>query len=124
MFAAILYANLGILTASHTFAALESYNFLLPSNLLVGLAFAQFIGLILFKIAVVLNIREKNLQLIHKPGPTEENGNDDWELYEEAAQLREQEAQIEREADLGGKAVNQSDSMTANSITSLPSYGI
>ena len=124
MFAAILYANLGILTASHLFTALEDYNSFLSSNLLVGLAFTQFIGLVLFKIAVVFNVREKMRQWICNQGPREDNGDDDWELYEEAALLREREAQLEQEADLGGVVDGQSENKSANSTVSLPTYGV
>ena len=124
IFVAIVYANLGILTASHTFTALEGYNFLLPSNVLVGLAFTQFIGLVLFKIVVIFNMRQKIRQWIHKPGPTEDNGVDDWELYEEAALLREREAEMEREVDLGGKVDEENENESADSIPSLPTYGI
>ena len=125
MFAAILYANLGILTASHTFTstALEDYHSFLSSNLLVGLAFTQFIGLVLFKIAVVFNVREKMRQWICNQGP-EDNSDDDWELYEEAALLRESEAQLEQEADLGGVGDEQSENKSANSTVSRPMYGV
>ena len=123
-FVAIVYANLGILTASHTFTALEDYSFLLPSNVLVGLVFTQFIGLVLFKIVVIFNMRQKIRQWIHKPGPTEDDGDDDWELYEEAALLREREAEMEREADLGGKVGEENENESADSIPSLPTYGI
>ena len=126
MFAAILYANLGILTASHTFTstALEGYNTFLSSNLLVGLAFTQFIGLVLFKIAVVFNVREKMRQWICNQGPREDNGDDDWEPYEEAALRRERETQLEQEADLGGVVDEQSENKSANSTISLPTYGV
>ena len=124
MFAAILYVNLGILTASHLFTALEDYNVSLPSNLLVGLAFIQFIGLVLFKIVVVFNVREKMRQWICNQGPREDNGDDDWELYEEAALLREREAQLEQEDDLGGVVDGQSENKSANSTISLPTYGM
>ena len=123
-FVAIVYANLGILTASHTFTALEGYSFLLPSNVLVGLVFTQFIGLVLFKIGVIFNMRQKIRQWIHNPGPTQDNGNDEWELYEEAVLLREREAEMEREADLGGMDNEENENESADSIPSLPTYGI
>ena len=81
-----------------------------------------FTGLLLFKIAALLNVRERIKQCIHKP--TEENGNDDWELYEEAALMREREAEMEREADLGGMALKEIDNESVNSIDSLPTYGL
>ena len=123
MFAAILYANLGILTASHTFTALDGYNVFLPSNLLVGLAFAQFVGLVLFKIAIAFNVLEKIRQLIRNQSPTENNDDENWEPYEEAALLREREALIKKEADVGGVTIRQRDTVCAHSIASLPTYG-
>ena len=77
------------------------------NNAAVGLAFIQFTGLVLFKICVIFSIREKIKQWIHKPGLAEDNGNDDWELYEEAALMQKREAEVEREADLGGMAINE-----------------
>ena len=123
MFAAILYANLGILTASHLFTALDGYNVFLPSNLLVGLAFAQFIGLVLFKFAIAFNFPKKIRQLIHNQSPTENNDDENWEPYEEAALLREREALIKKEADVGGITIRQRDTVCAHSIASLPTYG-
>ena len=107
MFAAILYANLGILTASHTFTALKGYNVPLPSNLRIGLAFYNLLDL-----------------ANHNPHCTNENGDDNWELYEEAAHQREQEAQLEREANLGGNIGKQSENASANSNTGLPTHGV
>ena len=83
MFDSMFLINLGILSAFNIFASLKHYDILIPSNVLVGLAFTQFIGLVLFKVAVVFNISVKMRQCIHRPGPAEGNG--DWELYEEAA---------------------------------------
>ena len=70
--------------------------------MLVGLAFTQFIRLVLFKVAVAFNIRAKMRQCIHKQGPAEDTGDDDWEPYEEVALLREREAEMETEAGQGG----------------------
>ena len=61
---------------------------------------------------------------IHKSRPTEDDGDDDWELYEEAALQREREAEMEREAVLGGMALKDIDRESANSVVSLPTYGI
>ena len=123
LFASILYANLGILTAAHAFT-LEGYNICPPTNVCIGLAFTQFTGLLLFK--VLFNIKQKIRRWTHKPGPAEGNGDDDWELYEEAALKREREAEMEREADVGGIALKEivSDKESANSFVSLPTYGI
>ena len=110
--------DLGILTASHTFTALKGYNVHLSSNILIGLAFSQFVGLLFFKVAVRLNLGEM-IGRIHNPHCTNENGDDDWELYEEAAHQREREAQLEREANLGGNIGKQSENASANSNTSM-----
>ena len=59
IFNATFFAYLGILTASYTFTALEGFDILIPSNLVVGLVFTQFIGLLLFKIAVLFELRKK-----------------------------------------------------------------
>ena len=92
--------------------------------MLVGLVFTQFTGLVLFKVCVIFSIWDRINQLIHKQVPREDNGDDDWELYEEAALMREREAEMEREPDLGGMALNEIDIEPANSIVSLPTYGL
>ena len=118
MFDATLFVNLVILTACHLFTVLKGYSILLPFNLLVGLAFTQFIGLTLFKIDAVFNVKDKIRQYICKPGPTQ--GNND----EEAALLREREAEIERDADRDRAVDEESEIESVNSITSLPTYGV
>ena len=124
MFDSVFFINLGILSAFNIFASLKHYDILIPSNVLVGLAFTQFIGLVLFKVAVAFNIWERMRQCIHRPGPVEDNGDDDWDLYEEAALLREREAEMEREAQGGMVDSKESENETDNSIASRPTYGI
>ena len=125
MFDVSFLVNLGILASFNIITALKHHDILILSNVLVGLAFTQFIGLVLFKVAVALNIRAKMRQCIHRQGPTEDNGDDDWELYEEAALLREREAEMEREAGQGGMVDStESENESDNSFASLPTYGI
>ena len=125
MFDAMFFVNLGILSAFNIFAALKHYDILIPTNVLVGLALTQFIGLVLFKVAVVFNIWERMRQCIHRPGSAEDNGDDDWDLYEEAALLRQREAEMEREAGHGGMVDSkESENKTDNSTASRPTYGI
>ena len=69
---------------------------------LIGILFAQFIGLVLFKIFSILKSVMKCCQ---------KEGEDDWELYEQAALQREMESDSE---------VEGSDS--SGSIESLPTY--
>ena len=71
---------------------------------LIGIAFAQFVGLVLFKIFSILKSVMKCCQ-------KEEEGEDDWELYEQAALEREMERDIEEEG-----------SDSSGSIESLPTY--
>ena len=71
---------------------------------LIGIVFAQFVGLVLFKIFSILKSVMKCCQ-------KEKEGEDDWELYEQAAPEREMESDSE---------VEGSDS--SGSIESLPIY--
>ena len=100
-FDAVWFVNLGLLSASHTFTKLEGGKFRIASNVLIGLAFVQFLGLILFIII-------KRMPCFHKGQPTE----DDWELYEQAALLREMESDSEGE-----------ESEESGCNESLPTYG-
>ena len=78
----------------------------------------------IIKIAIAFNVLEKIRQLIHNQSPTENNDDENWEPYEEAALLREREALIKREEDVGGITIRQRDNMCAHSIASLPTYGV
>ena len=107
-FNAVWFVNLGLLSASLMFTTLEGGSILLASNLLFGLAFAQFIGLICFKVLVIVKRSERVMACLRRGQPIE----DDWELYEEAAVLREMESDSEGD-----------ESEESGSIESLPSYG-
>ena len=107
-FNAVWFVNLGLLSASHMFATLESGNISLASNCLFGLAFAQFIGLVFFKVVVIIKRSERMMACLRRGQPEY----DDWEVYEEAALQREMESDSERE-----------ESEESGSIESLPTYG-
>ena len=107
-FNAVWFINLGLLSASHMFTTLERGNISLTSNCLFGLAFAQFIGLIFFKVVVIIKRSERVMSYLRRGQPTD----DDWELYEQAALQREMESDSERE-----------ESEESGSIESLPTYG-
>ena len=107
-FNAVWFANLGFLSASHVVISFEGVNNSLASNCLIGLAFAQFIGLIFFKVLVIIKRSERVMACLHKGQPEY----DDWELYEQAALQREMESDSERE-----------ESEESGSIESLPTYG-
>ena len=72
---------------------LEGRNTLLASNCLFGLAFAQFIGLVFFKVLVIIKRSERVMSCLRRGQPEY----DDWELYEQAALQREMESDSERE---------------------------
>ena len=87
----------------------ESYP-TVAAYILTGVAFAQFIGLILFKLFSILKRNVKVMACFHKERPVE----DDWEAYEEAAVLREMETASEEE--------DEGDRKSYESVASLPTY--
>ena len=105
-FNAVWFVNLGLLSASHT--PFEGNKFSIASNCLIGLAFAQFIGLIIFKVLVIIKRSERVMSCLRRGQPEY----DDWELYEQAALQREMESDSEGE-----------ESEESGSIESLPTYG-
>ena len=107
-FNAVWFVNLGLLSASHNmFTTLERGNISLASNCLFGLAFAQFIGLVFFKVLVIIKRSERVMSYLRRGQPEY----DDWELYEQAAFEREMESDSERD-----------ESEESGSIESLPTY--
>ena len=106
-FNAVWFVNLGLLSISHMFTTLEGGNISLASNCLFGLAFAQFIGLVFFKVLVIIKRSERVMVCLRRGQPEY----DDWELYEQAALQREMESDSERE-----------ESEESGSIESLPTY--
>ena len=128
-FEAVWFLNLGLLSASYMFSNLLQNNaFTIASNLFLGIAFVQFILLILFKLVPIMKrvkmYLRKKWSTKEDSGPTE----DDWELYEEAALLREREAAIEREANMtngkGRKSCENCRIERPATNVSLPTYGI
>ena len=107
-FNAVWFVNLGLLSASHMFTSFEGSNFSLALNCLIGLAFAQFIGLVLLKVLVIIKRSERVMSCLRRGQPAY----DDWELYEQAALQREMESDSEGE-----------ESEESGSIESLPTYG-
>ena len=90
------------------FTTLERGNISLASNCLFGLAFTQFIGLVFFKVLVIIKRSERVMSCLRRGQPEY----DDWELYEQAALQRQMESDSERE-----------ENEESGSIESLPTYG-
>ena len=107
IFNAVWFVNLGLLSVSHMFTTFEGDNYI-ALNCLLGLPFAQFIGLIIFKVLVVIKRCKRVMSCLHWEQPTD----DDWELYEQAALQREMESDSEGE-----------ESEKSGRIESVPTYG-
>ena len=107
-FNAVWFVNLGLLSVSHIFTTFDGGNISLASNFLLGLGLVQFIGLILFKVVVIVKRSERVMSCLRRGQPAD----DDWELYEQAALQREMESDSEGE-----------ESEESGSIESLPTYG-
>ena len=108
-FNSIWFANLGLLSASHMFTSFEEGNSFLAVTCLFGLGFAQFIGLIFYKVLVIIKRSKTVMACLHRGQPAY----DDWELYEQAAVQRQMEFESEGEGN-----------EESGSIESLPTYGI
>ena len=108
IFNAVWFVNLGFLSISHMYFALEGGNISIAVKCLFGLAFAQFIGLVFFKVLVIIKRSERVMACLRRGQPEY----DDWELYEQAALQREMESDSEKE-----------ESEESGSVESLPTYG-
>ena len=106
-FNAVWFVNLGLLSASHMFTTFDGGNISIALNCLFGLAFAQFIGLVFFKVLVIIKRSERVMSCLRRGQPAD----DDWEPYEQAALQREMESDSERE-----------ETQESGSMESLPTY--
>ena len=107
MFDITFFMNLILLTAAYSFIASAGGDLAVSAYTLIGIAFVQFVGLVLFKVLTILKQNEKFMRCFHRGQPIE----DDWELYEQAAIQREMESDGEEQ-----------DSESSGSIESLPTY--
>ena len=107
MYDTFFFMNLVLLGLTSFFTTAVGRDQTVAVYVLIGVAFVQFLGLIIFKIFSICKRSEKVMACLHKRRPAE----DDWELYEEAALLREMESDTEEE-----------DSDGSGSIESLPTY--
>ena len=107
MFDIPFFMNLAILSGAKCFTTTAGGSVAVPAYTLIGEAFAQFVGLVIFKVFSILKLSEKMNKCLRKEQPVE----DDWELYEQAAVQREMESDIEEQ-----------DSSDSDSIESLPTY--
>ena len=101
------FVNLALLSVANCFTTIAGGGVAGSSYTLIGVAFVQFVGLVLFKVFSILKLSEKVMGCLRRGQRIE----DDWELYEEAALLREMESDSEDQ-----------DSEGSGSIESLPTY--
>ena len=101
------FMNLGLLGVTNLFIIRSKGDQEVAVYTLIGMAFAQLLVLVIFKVFSICKRSEKVIACLHKRRPAEDN----WELYEEAALLREMESDTEEEG-----------SDVSGSIESLPTY--
>ena len=107
MFDITFFMNLILLTAAYSFIASAGGDLAVSAYTLIGIAFVQFVGLVLFKVLTILKQSEKLMRCFHKGQPIEEG----LELDEQAAIQREMESdEVEQDSEGSG------------SIESLPTY--
>ena len=99
-----LYMNLALLSGTNSFAHAVGGDLSLAAYILIGAAFVQFVGLILFKVFSILKRNERVIACLHKGQPVEE----DWEVYEQAALLRETESGTEEQDSEDAEALRAS----------------
>ena len=87
MFDITFFMNLVLLTGAYSFVATAGGDLAASAYTLIGIAFVQFVGLVLFKVVSILKQNKKLMGCLCKKQPQE----DDWELYEEVALLKERE---------------------------------
>ena len=92
IFNASFSVNLTILCFLNFFTVIAGSDFRSASNTLIGLAFIQFVGLVLFKVFSILKRNEKVITCFRTMYRQIQPPDDDWELYEQAALVREEEA--------------------------------
>ena len=110
LFDSLFYLNLLFLAWTNLFTSTVAGDPAVMAYTLIGIAFFLFVGLVLFKASSSLKRRAKVVSCLHNKQDVE----DDWELYEQAALLREMEANSDEQ--------HSQDSASTESMESLPTY--
>ena len=95
MFDVSFFMNLALLCVANLFTTRSGGGQSCAAYTLIGMAFVQFLGLIIFKLFSILKNSERVNACLHR----EQQAENDWELYEEAALLREMESDNEEDSD-------------------------
>ena len=104
-----MFANLGILNITKLFVFDNTNDMSIASFTLIGLTFAQFLGIIVLKVLNYTSMKWKGTKMCWGK---REGAEDDWELYLQASLLREEESENEEEEERG----------SLGSMESLPTY--
>ena len=107
LFNMAFYSNLILFAATIFYIKTLGGDLAVAAYTLIGIAFLQFIGLVIFKIVCILKKSPKLMKCVRMRRPVD----DDWELYEQAALQREMESDTEEQ-----------DSDSSGSTESLPTY--
>ena len=108
MFDASFFMNLALLGVSNFFITIVRWEQKVAAYILIGIAFIQFFGLVVFKVLSILKRSKRVMACLRKGQPAD----DDWELYEQAALLRERESSSD----------DGTEDEDNTSIESLPTY--
>ena len=100
------FLNLILITGATLYTKLVSSDSAVDSYIMISLAFLQFIGLIILKVISIIK-KTPNVMICMNVQQAE----DDWELYEQAAILRDIESDSDSDSSEGSK-----------SLESIPSY--
>lgn len=116
LFSALLFANLILLSVTNLFITITRGNVSMASNIFVGVAFIQFLGLILFKMFRKLKKKSRFVSVCQSVfNCSQTKPEDDWDVYEQVTQNRQ-----ERESELG----SSNESYGTRNMESLPTYGV
>ena len=117
LFNASLFANLILLSATNFFTTITRENAAIAANTLIGVAITQFLGLILFKLLIILK-RQSSIvsQCVSLLCRSSLHTSDDyWDQYEQATHNREHESSD----DTSSVQIDES-----GCVDSLPTYGV
>ena len=108
LFNMAFFLNLALLATTILYIRTSGGDPAVASYTLIGIAFLQFTGLVIFKMACILKNSSKLMKCVRMRQYVDD---DDWEMYEQAALLREMDSDTEEQ-----------DSQSSGSIESLPTY--
>ena len=107
MFDLTFFINLAVLCGARSSTTTAGGGVAVSAYILTGVAFIQLVGLVIFKVFLILKRSEKMMKCFRK----EQHVEDDWELNKQAAVQKEMESDTEEQ-----------DSNTSENIESLATY--